>query len=32
MILYIVYNNQSVLEYFNKLFQAFLTDDTEGGN
>ena len=31
MILYIVYNNKSVLEYLNKLFQGFLTDDTEDG-
>ncbi len=31
MILYIVYNNQSVLEYLNNLFQGFLTDDTEDG-
>jgi hypothetical protein len=31
MILYLIYSNQSILEYLNTLFQGFLIDDTENG-
>ena len=31
MILYIVYSNQSILEYLNKLFEGFIVNDTDNG-